>query len=263
MFSFKFAWKYLRYELTATHENGHGIHSPFVFNFVRNVLEDDFQYPEYQEVESEKRRLLKSSEQIKITDYGAGSRFTNSNLRKISQLARTASKAQKHGRLLFRLARYFQVKSVLELGTSLGISTLYLSEASPEAEIYTIEGCPETAKIAQKSFKNLKASNIHLKIGRFEELLPQVLPLHAKWDLIFFDGNHQEEPTLDYFRRCLPFAHNETVFIFDDIHWSEGMESAWNQIVKHPQVRATVDLFFMGIVFFRKEMQQQNFAIKF
>jgi predicted O-methyltransferase YrrM len=176
---------------------------------------------------------------------------------------RVAAKPSKYGQLLFRMVNHFQPTTVLELGTSVGITTAYLSAAHSKIKVTTIEGCPEIAAIAATNFKHLNIQNIDQQIGNFDSLLPAFLAKTEKLDFVFFDGNHRKEPTLNYFYQCLEKAHESSVFIFDDIYWSAEMTAAWEIIKNNAQVTVTLDLFSLGIVFFRKEQVKQHFLIRY
>ncbi|MFZ9719521.1 MAG: class I SAM-dependent methyltransferase, partial [Chitinophagaceae bacterium] len=91
-----------------------------------------------------------------------------------------------------------------------------------------------------------------------------VLKKMGKLDFVFIDGNHAYAPTLRYFNAMLPFVHSGTVMILDDIHWSAEMEKAWQAISNHSAVTLSIDLFFVGILFFREEqLHKQHFRIHF
>ena len=252
---------YLRYLRKAG--NRHDVHSPFVFALVVEVLRKRIPRAEHADTEKLRAALLKDARTITVTDLGAGSRNNNNSERRVRDIARTALKPRGQAEQLARMARYFKSRNVLELGTSLGITTLYLAECVPNARIHTIEGCPAIAGIAQENFNARKAGNIISHVGPFNTELPTVLKSMDSLDLVFIDGNHAAEPTLDYFNRCLGKAHNDTVFVFDDIHWSEGMEEAWAAIKAHQQVTVTIDLFHFGIVFIRKEQQREDFVLRY
>ena len=210
-----------------------------------------------------RKELCKSEKTIQITDFGAGSKINNSTKRKIKDVAKNSAKNSKFGKLLYRIIKFYQPKNILELGTSLGISTCYLAKATPKGKVFTFEGCSETAKIAQQNFEKLNIKNIEIIHGNFNATLKPKLKEIKNIDLAFIDGNHQEEPTITYFKECLRYANNNTLFIFDDIHWSNGMENAWEQIKKHPKTTVTIDLFFVGIVFIKSELSKEHFTIRF
>jgi predicted O-methyltransferase YrrM len=253
----------IQYITRPNHWKGFGIQSPFIFDLVGNLMREKHAYYDFQRIEAWRKALLRSRQVIELTDMGAGSVKTPARKRKIAHLVQSGALPQKYGELLYRLATRFKAKNILELGTSTGISTLYLALPHKKGTTITIEGCPESAKVARATFDQLNAGHITLLNGAFQELLPKALERLPSVDLVYFDGDHREESTLDYFQQCLPYIHNETLFVFDDIHWSPGMERAWNTIIRHPQVTVSLDLLRLGIVFFRKESKQEHFAIKY
>lgn len=243
--------------------NRHGVHSPFVYDLIAQVLRPSDVLPAYAELEQARADLLESDQTIRVNDLGAGSRVHDQSLRRVADMARTALKPPKQAQLLFRLARYLNAGSVLELGTSFGITTLYLSSGAEDGEVHTIEGCPQTYRIAQHQFERFGRSNIHTHLGSFRSMLPEVLRRMEPLDLVFIDGHHAEAPTREYFELCLQRAHNDTVFVLDDIHWSRGMEAAWSAIKSHPRVTVTIDLYSMGLVFLRSEQAKEHFRLRY
>lgn len=245
-------------------KNEHAVHSPFVFTLITKCFYDTKSKPEYAVLKKYRNSLLENKNTIEVTDFGAGSKVFKSNTREISKIAKTAGISPKRAELLFRIVNYFQPQSILELGTSLGLATSALSLGSrslgTNAKITTLEGCPETAKIAQNQFRQFGLTNIYSEVTEFTAYLSKLQNLNFK--LIYFDGNHQKQATLDYFELLLPTITNETVWIFDDIHWSSEMEEAWEIIKNHPAVTVTIDLFQWGLVFFRREQPKEHFTIR-
>lgn len=250
---------YLKFLWNST--NAHGVHSPFVFDLIRKCFYDKKRYSEYETLENYRNSLLANKNTIEVTDFGAGSRVFKSNTRAINQIAQNAGISRKDAKLLFRTVRYFQPENILEIGTSLGLATAALVSGNPEAKITTLEGCPETAKIAQQHFQQFDL-NANFVVTKFESYLSPENLKAATYDFVYFDGNHSKEATLNYFELLLPTITNETVWIFDDIHWSSGMEEAWEIIKKHPKVKVTIDTFQWGFVFFRKEQEKEHFIIR-
>ena len=251
-------------------KNEHGVHSPFVFDLVTKCFYDNTKYPEYETLKSYRKSLLENKNTIEVTDFGAGSRVFKSNTRAISKIAQTAGITPKNAELLFRIVRYFQPKSVLEIGTSLGLATSALSLGNKNSDIITLEGCPNTIATAKKMFQvssfkfpnnNVEFVNTEFNLY-FENFKPETLNLKPQiFDLVYFDGNHSKKATLDYFEALLPTISNDSVWIFDDIHWSADMEEAWEIIKNHPKVSVTIDTFQWGIVFFRIEQEKEHFII--
>jgi predicted O-methyltransferase YrrM len=261
-FELRIGVKYLQYLLRAN--NRHAVHSPFVYSLIEDVLHDDRKFYAFSQVEKRRKDLLRDHRLIKITDLGAGSSLQRVTERRVWDVAKYAAKAPKYGRLLFRLVNYFQPKTVLELGTSLGLSAAYLASARSGTTVITLEGCPEISHIASDTFRNLGLDNVKLVTGNFDDTLGPALLQLPGLDMAFIDGNHRKEPTLRYFSQCLTQVHNDSVLIFDDIHWTKEMENAWLAIKAHPAVTLTIDLFFMGMVFFKREFKEkQHFILRY
>lgn len=242
----------------------YGVHSPFVYDLITKVLQDHTPYPEYKLAEEIRKQCLRSTRVIEISNYGAIKRKPSlgSELKQVRFIAQAALTPQ-CGKLLFRLVKYFAPETLLELGTSLGISTIYIASAAPAANFTTMEGCSTTAELATKNLKQAGLNQIKMLIGDFSNSLPRLLAKSKNIGFAFFDGNHTYIATLEYFNKCLLVSDENSVFVFHDIHWSRGMEEAWHQICKHPQVTISIDLFEVGLVFFRKGMSKQDFVIRF
>jgi predicted O-methyltransferase YrrM len=256
-----FILRYIKYFFTA--KNKHSAQAPFLYEFITKVLNRNSDDENCKIIEELRKELCKSDQTIKISDFGAGSHVNNSKHRKIKDIAKNSAKNSKFGKLLYRITQFYKPKNILELGTSLGISTLYLSKARESSKVYTFEGCIETSKIAQQNFDKMVTVNTNIILGDFQNTLQKKLKEIKTIDLAFIDGNHQKEPTILYFRECLKYAKNDTIFIFDDIHWSNGMESAWNYIKSRKETTLTIDLFYLGIVFVKSELSKENYIIRF
>lgn len=262
--TFQLARKYLHYYITAANSRGHGIHSPFVFDFISNVLNDKREFYAFSSIETMRQHLLHSDDIIEVRDYGAGSSVMQHQARKISDIAKWSLKSRKYAQLLFRIVNYYQLKTIVELGTSLGITTAYLASANRNATVYSLEGADTLAERAQAYFNKSGLQNIQLIKGNFDTTFLPALRKINKVDLAFIDGNHRKEPTLRYFNQLLPYLHNNSIVIFDDIHWSREMEEAWESIKLVDNVTCSIDLFFIGIVFFSSDFKvKQNFRIRF
>jgi predicted O-methyltransferase YrrM len=285
---YRLAQKYLHYYFTAANGKGHGIHSPFVFDFVLNVLNDRVAYPDYAAVEGLRRRIRGDGNLLEIEDMGAGSAWKAPRQRSVGDITRRAAKPAKLGQLLYRVARYYRPVKVVELGTSLGFSTAYLAAGVRAAfagervrgeggvdgngagvrgegpgRVWSIEGSGQVAAVAERNL-GLLGLEAKVVVGNFDFVLPGVLEEMGGVDLAFVDGNHRRDPTLAYFNQLMEHAGRPAVLIFDDIHWSAEMEEAWVTIKNDPRVYLTIDLFFIGLVFLREEFKvKQDFVIRF
>ncbi len=207
--------------------------------------------------------MLQSRETLKITDLGAGSKVNPSPIREVRDIAGHSKKSAQLGRLFYRLIRHFNYHTIFDLGTSLGMTTLYLASTKKDAQVVTFEGCPETAKMAQRNFEQFDTlAPIQVVVGNLDETLPAQVAAVSNIDFAFFDANHRYEPTVRYFETCLTKANDDSLFVFDDIHWSPEMEAAWKYITAHAAVSVTIDLFSVGLVFFRKKQPKQNFVLR-
>ncbi len=262
--SFQLAKKYIHYYVNAENGKGHGIHSPFVFDFVKNVLNDKKKYDCYKTIELLRKKLLNDNTIIAVEDFGAGSAVIPHTNRKVSEIAASSLKKKKFAQLLFRIVKYYRPGTVVELGTSFGITTSYLACANMESKVFTLEGSRAIGEIAEANFKKSDLKNICFIQGNFEISFRELLDKIKSVDFLFVDGNHRREPTLNYFNDSLKKSGPSSIFIFDDIHWSSDMEDAWKQIKAHSSVTLTIDLFFIGLVFFNPDFKvKQDFIIRY
>lgn len=243
-------------------KNEHGVHSPFVFNLLTKCFYDKKPKPEYAILKNYRKSLLENKNFIEVTDFGAGSKVFTSNRRQISKIAQTAGISTKRAELLFRVTHYFQPATILEIGTSLGLATSALALGNTNAKVITLEGCPQTAKQAQLQLQKFNCNEVESVISEFESFLISENLKSKIYNLIYFDGNHSKKATLAYFELLLSTINNDSVWIFDDIHWSPEMEEAWEEIKKHPKVKVTIDTFQWGFVFFRYEQEKEHFTIR-
>jgi predicted O-methyltransferase YrrM len=250
--------EYLRYLIRA--QGLDNLHPPFAYDFAANVLHDKRTFYAYSEIEAQREKLLKSKQFIAMQD---GSSSLTPMEKTVGSIAKKSLKPAKQAQLLFRIVDRYGALKILELGTSLGITTLYVASANKNSRVISLEGNPSLVELAQKQINNLGIKNITLMQGDFNETLLPALQQLGTVDFIFFDGNHRKIPTLQYFRQSLPFKNQNSIFVFDDIYWSEEMKESWEEIKSHGEVRLTIDLYYFGIVFFRKELSKQHFTLRF
>ena len=234
----------------------HSVHSPLVYQFINQVLNSnkDSKYPL---AEYERKRLQSDTTLINFVDFGKSGKTYE---KKINTIAKSSLKSKKYAQLLRRIVQHFQPNKVLELGTSLGITTAYLAY-DQSVDITTLEGSERVAQEAEQVWKNLKLSQIQCITGDFDKTLLYVT--QQSFDLIYLDGNHRCEPTLAYFEMLKKNSYIKTIFIFDDIHYSKSMEEAWRQIKQQADVTITIDLFFIGLVWIDSSLSKENFVLRY
>lgn len=254
---------FIGYYLFARHSKGHGIHSPFVFRLITEVLRNKTDDVIVCNIENIRKKLLADSRIILVEDPGGGSVILKNNMRKVSDITRYSSIPRKYGMLLYNMAKEFGKKVIIELGTSFGISTMYLAAADTDAVVHTIEGSDAVADIAESNFAQAGFNNITLHRGKFEEVFPSLISKTGSPGLVFIDGDHTREHVLNYFGMISKSALQETVLIIDDINYSREMAEAWNEIKRSENVSITVDLFRTGLVFFRKGIAKCDYVIRY
>lgn len=250
-----FSW--LRHRLTASNTLGHGIHSPYLYNMVRFVVYDENAYYCFRDIERERRRLLASSEVLQVEDFGTGA----SGNRRVASIAAVSLMPAREAQILFRIVNFLHPSVVLELGTSLGITAAYLSVAAGQGRVLTMEGCAATARVAEKLFGKLNLRNISQITGNIDNTLEDALHAAGQVDFALLDANHTKAATLRYFDALLPFCHEKTVVVLDDIHYSPDMEGAWQAVRHNPRVTATMDFYHFGILFFDPHLMRKNYKL--
>ena len=250
----KIAAAYFRYRFKGLTK--YGVHSPKVFEFMEEVL-DKTSKSRNRKIERERKRLKASKQIIDFTDFGKSGNLFKKN---VSDIAKNALKPKKYARLIAQTVNYYKATSVLELGTSLGITTAYIAQ-NTQVKVHSLEGDPTVADIATNIWRYLGYKNITTTIGDFNATLGSLGD--KTYDIIYIDGNHKLEPTLRYFEQLQQHAHEKTFFIFDDIHYSSQMEKAWETIKENDNVRITIDLFFLGYVFIDKTLPKQDFTLRY
>ena len=233
-------YHYLRHLLHIRYRHGHRIHSPYLFEFINGVLFN-----------------------AQGTEPPSELKAWHRKLRAECPFVRQASVSRKYGALLYRISHWFRPDMIIELGTGMGISTVYLASGSPGVPLHTIEKDPERAGIASALIRERGAEAVHVHQGEMEEELEQILPGIAPRYLAFVDGNHHFEPTVAYVRKLLQMAGEEALIVMDDIYWSPGMHRAWKAISSWPEVRISIDVFRMGILLLRNDLPKREIKVKF
>ncbi len=260
------AKEYLPWRLRA--KSRHGTHSPFLYKFLDQCLYADRNEAAFIIPETHRKNLRKDHTVISYPDPGAGSRLralpghNPAKQVEIRHIARTSLQKPSYCRLYYRMVRYFGYGNILELGTSLGVTTSYMSLANTAARIHTIEGAEPIATYAKDYFRRHNFPGITLFRGNFDNVLEDIVAGNY-YDMVFIDGNHKGEKVLEYFSLLTKHIHKGSVIIVDDIRWSNSMLRAWRDITASPLVTLSLDLFHTGMVFFDTRLSKENFCIKF
>ncbi len=250
------AQAYISYWLNAIDEQS--LHSPFLYKFYTEVIKSNKRLPAFDAIESRRNELLSNSSIINLQDPGAGSLVSASQQRTIGSIAKHSLSPKPFCTLLYRLVQFQQPTQILEIGTSLGISTAYIATTVPAASITTIEGSPAIASVAKETFSQLQIQNIQLLEGKAQALLPVFSEQTTKLDLVFIDAHHNEAATLLFFDTLINCLHHQSIVVVGDIHWSADMESAWNKLILYPEVTLSVDIFDAGILFFNPDLRKET-----
>ena len=229
------------------------------------------------EAENENRESGVGSPKTKIGNREARDR------RKVSDIAKRSLAKKKYAQMLARLVNWLgdgqlaigdgQLAMgdgrlamgdgrliVVELGTSLGVTTAYMAAMNQHNKVITYEGCPAVAEIAKENWKALGIKNIDCRVGEITaDMLDRDL---ERVDVAFIDANHTHAGTRAYFNVLAEKVHAKSVVVVDDIHYNKEMEKAWHEICEDERVTSTMDLYQMGLVFFDKDYWKRDYRIK-
>ena len=238
----------------------HGVHSPFVYDLITNVLRSKKRNALYAAIEAERNRLKYCNDELEVIDYGVGSRLHAGSRRTVRSIARAALQPASHAHALTLIAS--PSRNVLELGTSLGITTAHLAAALPHSAVYTIEGSDAIAEQARQVWHKLNLTTIESIVGDFDSVLNQVLNRMKTVDCLIIDGNHSGDACLRYLEMAIPFSNENTVVIIDDIYWSPSMTEAWMRLVDDDRFSLSLDFFDFGLLYFKRGRVKEHFVLK-
>ena len=242
------------------YRRGYGVHSPFVFNLITKVIEERCSYYSFYDIELIRKQLLFRDDRITYPDRQQKDKFRQ---RTIGEIVEREAIKPKHGALLFRLTNYFKSRNILQFGPSMGLSTLYLTSYSTDLNCIALESVPEFASIARITFEKAARNPIDLRVGAYLDLLPQVLKDMERLDFVFFNTLYEQQHLPFLFEECLKHVHNDTIFVFEGIKTNRSMREFWLLLCEHPDITVTVDLYSVGLVFFKKSLHKRNYIVYF
>lgn len=242
------------------YRKGYGVHSPFVYNLITKVIEEKHPFYSFKEIELLRKQLRFDDRYITYPDRHHKGHLKK---RKIGDIVEREAITSKRGALLFRLVNYFKSENILQLGPSIGLSTLYLTSYASGLKCIALENIPAFATIAQQLFDKAARNPVDLRVGDYKELLPSALSDMNKIDFVFFNTLYEQSGNTYLFNECLKYIHNESVFVFDGIKANNKMRTFWKEICKNPEVTVTIDLYSLGIVFFNKKLHKRDYKVYF
>jgi len=253
----KHSLKYLKFITKARNTKGHGVHSPFIFDFLSSVIYTKNEFYVFNAIETVRKVLNQNQSELFIKDLGTRADRHST----ISSIAHNSLQKKKYAQLFFKIIHQYKFQHILELGTSLGVTTAYLAATSAKTKCVTLEGSTEIAKVARENFKTLNLNNIQIIEGNIDETLAQALNTLEKVDFALIDANHQSKAVLNYFEQIIQHSSTNMILVIDDIYWSDDMEVAWKAIKNHAKVTTTIDLFQLGIVFLKPDLHKKHYKL--
>lgn len=237
------------------------MHSPFVYDLMAHVLEKKNTETELVLIQS-MRQQLRREKDIKLTFEPIGA-IAKPSIKSMAEIEKKLSIPHRYGARFFHCVQRYNYQTIVEIGTCIGIGTLYLAKANQQATVYTLEGNPDCCRKAAELFAQNEIKNIDIVPGLFEESLPLLLQKINKIDMVVIDGNHQYESTIRYFNQLLPHLHEDSLVVIDDIYWSKEMNRAWKETSQHDRVTLSLDFYRNGYLFFKKNrLEKEHFLIK-
>jgi len=235
----------------------HSIHSPYFYDLYTKTVakQNRTDIPKLQELRA---TLLDNETDLSIDDLGSGGKKNPHVIKTIADIALNSLSPAQVALFYLDLLNHSQSKRVIELGTSLGVTSLYLAQKK-DAMIYTFEGSHAVANAAITNFEWAEQKNIELIEGNIDSTLHRFLEQTKKVDFALIDANHLYGPTMRYYQQLTKRLTPKSIIIIDDIHRSTEMEKAWQEIKTDVFVYGSVDLYRCGILLFDPTLNKQHF----
>ena len=239
----------------ARHHRGHGIHSPFLFRLITEVVENRTSLPEYKIFKGLKSYvldLLDGFSEPSLSNIYHQFKVPSSNPH---QLYRKIELPLRYSKVVFRLIREFKPSSVVYYGPSLGASLVIIAMANNDNHIYQFINDAACELVSKELLKDSAISNVHF----FQE--NEVPSVDHEFVVINYPGNPVVSQNMA--QKCLHVHGDDDVLIIRGIHESKEMEVIWRELIASESVRVSLDLFEIGIALFRKGLQKENFIQRF
>ena len=239
----------------ARHRRGHGIHSPFLFRLITEVVENKRKLPEYKifkDLKENAMTILEDSSEISLSAVYHQFNLPPANPHR---LYRKVEMPLRYAKVVFRLLREFKPFSVINYGPTLGANLALLAMANKESLVYQYINDTAYEQISNDLLKYLTITNV-----RFfnESSVPSDDPA-------FLIINYPYNPAVSHevVQKRLDLQGDDDVMIIRGIHESKAMEAIWKETIASESVRVSLDLFEIGIALFRKGLQKENFIQRF
>lgn len=237
----------IQYRIKTRHHKGFGIHSPYLFHFINSVIQIKYPYYHFRQIESLRKDQTSNYKSLRNIDF----------------IAHRRNKKEAHcGQIIFRIIQDAQFKTLLELGTNMGMETQYMALANLKARCITVTRSAELAALAQRRFQKQGLNHIELEILQSGEMPLKVIDGVENLDFVLFNHSFISHDILDLFNQCLPKKNNGSIFVFMGIHGRPEMIEAWKKIRTDPNVQVTMDLYNLGIVMFNPELEKKNYVLR-
>ncbi|MDD2435944.1 MAG: SAM-dependent methyltransferase [Massilibacteroides sp.] len=222
------------------YRKGHGVHSPFVFNFITKVIDERAAYYCLKDIELTRKKFFYENEP-----------FHKWEIR------------PKYGALLMRISNYLKPQNLLLIGSDLSFSALYSSSYASTTRCVVLEEKTEIAAFSRSVIEKHRAKNILLKEGVYQKTVSEVLEHTDKLDFVYFGYPNDSALDIPVFECILPHLHEHSVLILRGIRKTKDRKEFWNRLCARPEVSVTIDVYELGIAFFNHKIHKKNYIVSF
>ena len=241
------------------YRKGHGVHSPFAYNFITKVIDERAVYYCENDIELTRKKISYPDQSFFLpAENGQGEQRIS-----IHEIMKKIAIKPKNGALLLRMTNYFKPRNILQVGEAVGFSTLYLSSYSSDVQVLVLEEHAGRAALCRAVFEKHKANNIQLQEGPYYETLPVALADREQVDFVYLDFLNSTELNTYVIDQCLSHLHDQSVLVVSGIKTTKEKKEFWKHLCFRPEVSVTVDVYEFGIVFFNKKLHKRNYIVSF